>query len=231
MLALLLQLALCAWTPKAPHAEIRSIGIIAALGDTCMFERVSDARFEWIAPPQATFLEISDWDIDDTVTAEITKLLSAHYKVQSIAIERQDFDTWTWNTLRRHIRELPVPEVPVDVYLLVLRDWRGDGIGDSGQQVGGLGLYRRDLGAGAERLGAFVSYRIVLMDIEDGNILASRPALMPSGSLPWLPASAALWPPTQNDLSAGQQRKLQSDFLALIDETLPDTLGRIGLSR
>ena len=82
------------------------------------------SRFEWISPPQASFLEISDWGIDDTVTAEITKLLSARYKVQSIAIEHQDFDTWTYDTLSRRIRELPVPETPIDAYLLILRDWR-----------------------------------------------------------------------------------------------------------
>ena len=216
--------------PAPTLAHVKSIGIIASIGDTCMFERVTASRFEWISPPQASFLEISDWGIDDTVTTEITKLLSARYKVQSIAIEHQDFDTWTWETLRRFIRELPVPEVPVDAYLLVLRDWRADGIGHSDHQVGGLGLYRRDLHDGGERLGAFASYRLVLMDAENGNLLATRPAIMPDGSLPRLHAARALWPRTQNDLNDTQRRELQTDFLELIGETLPNALGRIGLS-
>jgi hypothetical protein len=216
--------------PAPTLSHVKSIGIIASVGDTCMFERVPASRFGWIAPPQATFLEISDWGIDDTVTAEITKRLSARYKVQGIAIEHQDFDTWTWDTLGKFIRELPVPEVPVDAYLLVLRDWRGDGIGHSVHKVGGLGLYRRDLVGGNEKLGVFASYRLVLMDAENGNILASRTALMPDGSLPWLPAARAFWPHTQNDLSDAQRRELQADFLKLIGQTLPDALGRIGLS-
>jgi hypothetical protein len=216
--------------PTPTLAHIKSIGIIASVGDTCMFERVPASGFEWLAPPLAGFLEISDWGIDDGVTAEITKRLSARYRIQGIAIEHQDFDNWTWDSLRKFIRELPVPEVPVDVYLLVLRDWRADEIGYGAHQVGGLGLYRRDLVGGNERLGAFASYRLVLMDAENGNILASRSALMPDGSLPWLPASRALWPRTQNDLSDAQHRELQDDFLKLIDATLPDALGRIGLS-
>jgi hypothetical protein len=234
--ALLALFALCesgvsiARVPAPTLAHVKSIGIIASIGDTCMFERVPASRFEWIAPPQASFLEISDWGIDDTVTTEITKLLSARYKVQGIAIEHQDFDTWTWETLRRFIRELPVPEVPVDAYLLVLRDWRAEGIGHSDHQVGGLGLYRRDLHDGGERLGAFASYRLVLMDAENGNLLATRPAIMPDGSLPRLHAARALWPRTQNDLNDTQRRELQTDFLELIGETLPNALGRIGLS-
>jgi hypothetical protein len=216
--------------PTPTLAHVKSIGIITSIGDTCMFERVPASRFEWITPPQASFLEITDWGIDDTVATEITKLLSARYKVQSIAIEHQDFDTWTWETLRRHIRELPVPEVSVDAYLLVLRDWRADGIGHSDHQVGGLGLYRRDLRDGGERLGAFASYRLVLMDAENGNLLATRPAIMPDGSLPRAHATRALWPRTQNDFNDMQRRELQTDFLELIGETLPSALGRIGLS-
>ncbi|HEY2445637.1 MAG TPA: hypothetical protein VGI20_07870 [Rhizomicrobium sp.] len=216
--------------PAPSLAHIKSIGIIAAIGDTCMFERVPDSRFEWIAPPDASFLEISDWNLDDEVAAEVTDVLTQHYTVQDIAIEHQDFDTWTWDTLRRDIRELPVPVVPVDAYLLVLRDWRADEIGRTDHQLGGLGLYRRDLGAGKERLGVFASYRVVLMDAENGNILASQPALMPGNKLPWLPAAPSLWPRTQNDLTDAQRRELQTGFLKLVDETLAPALQRMGLT-
>jgi hypothetical protein len=228
--ATLAAVLLGAWAPKPPHVDIKSVGIIAAVGDTCMFEHIRNARFEWIGSPEASFLEISDWGIDDTVAKAVTAALSPRYRVQLIAIEHQDFNTWTYNSLARRIRELPMPEIPVDAYLLILRDWRGDEIGNSDHQLAGLGVYRRDLLHGA-RNGVFASYRLVLMEPDQGRIVASRAALLPNGHLPCLPVSSALWAPTQNDLSAGQKRKLQADFLALIDETLPDTLGRIGLSR
>ena len=122
ILAALLTIALCGAAPKTAKPNIQSIGIIAALGDTCMFERVPDTAFEWIAPPEGSFLEISDWGIDADVTNALTKLLGTHYRVQSIAIAHQDFDIWTWGSLARHVRELPLPEARIDAYLVVLRD-------------------------------------------------------------------------------------------------------------
>lgn len=222
-------MALGAVAPAPAQTHIHSLGLIIALGDTCMFERVPDSRFEWIAPPEASFLEISDWGIDEHVTNAITKSLATHYRVQAIEIEHQDFDTWKYESLARHIRELPIPEKPVDAYLVVLRDWQGDAIGGSDHQLGGLGLYRRDLPHGGEQLGAFASYRLVLADPDSGEAIASRAATLPDGRLPWLSASPALWPHTPNDLADAQRGTLRSDFIKLIDETLPRTLREIGL--
>ena len=215
--------------PGAQTPTIHSIGIIAALGDTCMFERVPDEAIEWIAPPQAGFLEISDWSIDEDVTNAIMTLLGRHYRVQSIAIEHQDFDAWTYHSLARHIRELPIPETPVDAYLLVLRDWRHDSIGNTDHEVGGLGLYRRDRRGGGTRFGVFASYRLVLLNANSGNLITSRPALSPDGRLPWLRAGSALWPQTPNDLTDAERQELRTDFLKLIDETLPHTLRKMNL--
>jgi hypothetical protein len=195
-----------------------------------MFERVPDRPFEWIAPPEASFLEISDWGIDEAVTRKIGVLLGPRYHVQPIDISHQDFDTWTYASLARYIRDLPLPETPVDAYLLVLRDWRGDEIGRSDHEVGGLGLYRRDFGGGRERLGAFASYRLLLANADTGDIIAEAPALLPNSGLPWLPATRSLWPPTQNDLTDAQRRVLQADLEKLIDATLPLALGKLGLT-
>jgi hypothetical protein len=194
-----------------------------------MFEHVADAAFQWIAPPRASFLEISDWGIDDFVTRDLANLLGPRVRLQSIQFSQQDFDTWTYASLARNIRELPLPETPVDAYLLVLRDWRGDEIGNTGHQVGGLGLYRRDLHGGGERFGVFASYRLLLADPDTGGVIAEAAALLPNGRLPWLPEPRSLWPRTQNDLTPAQRDTLRSDFAKLIDETLPPTLKRLGL--
>ncbi|HEY3778426.1 MAG TPA: hypothetical protein VGL35_10255 [Rhizomicrobium sp.] len=194
-----------------------------------MFERVPDRPFEWIAPPEASFLEISDWGIDAVVTRKIEDLLGPRYRVQAIDISHQDFDTWTNASITRHIRELPLPETPIDADLLVLRDWRSDAIGKSDHAVGGLGLYRRDFDGGRERLGVFASYRLVLADPDTGAIIAEAPALLSDGSLPWLSVATSLWPRTQNEITDAQRRVLRSDFLNLIDKTLPGTLDKLRL--
>jgi hypothetical protein len=222
-------LLLSAWGPKAPPAHIRSIGIIAALGDTCMFEQIPDTRFDWLLPPKAKFLEITDWGIDDEIIRSIDNLLGPHYKMQTIAIEHQDFDSWTYDSIGRHIRELPIPETPVDAYLLVLRDWRHDAIGGTNHQVGGLGFYRRDRDGHAGRFGVFASYRLVLVDADSGRLIASRPANIPHDRLPWLTTGASVWPRTPNDLTPAGKTELLADFNRLIAETLPTTLGSLGL--
>jgi hypothetical protein len=214
--------------PKSSSPRIRSVGIIAALGDTCMFERVPDTGFDWIAPPSADFLEISDWNIDAEVTNSITKRLKRRYMVQSLAIEAQDFDTWTYASLARHIREMPIPETPVDAYLLILRDWRHDAIGNTDHQVGGLGFYRQDRSGRGRRFSVFAAYRLVLLDANSGYLIVSRPALLPDGRLPWLPVPASLWPRTPNDLTNAQRTMLKTDFIALIDMALPYVLNQIG---
>jgi hypothetical protein len=193
-----------------------------------MFERVPGTALDWIEPPQASFLEISDWNIDNEVTNTIAKQFKPPYRLQPIAIEHQDFDAWTYSSLARHIRELPIPETPVDAYLLVLRDWQRDGIGNTDHQVGGLGLYRHDRPGGLRRFGAFASYRLVLLDANTGDLIASHPAVLHDRRLPWLPASASLWPPTPNDLNADQRGMLKSDFIELIDHTLPRALKQMG---
>ncbi|MGH6888794.1 MAG: hypothetical protein ACREHF_06315 [Rhizomicrobium sp.] len=194
-----------------------------------MFERVPNRPFEWIAPPQASFLEISDWGLDDAITRKIADLLGSRVRVQAIDISQQDFETWTYASLDRHIRELPLPETAVDAYLLVLRDWRGDEIGRSNHHVGGLGLYRRDLSGGRERLGVFASYRLLLVNPDTGEVIVEAPALLSDGHLPWLPAARSLWPRTQNDLTAARRHTLNEDFMKLIDETLPAALRKLGL--
>jgi hypothetical protein len=219
-----------AWAPKPPHIDIRSIGIIAAVGDTCMFEHVPERPFDWLRPPEASFLEISDWGIDDEVTKTIAATLGSAYRTQSIPIEHQDFDSWTYRSLTLRIRELPAPEIPVDAYLLVLRDWRADEIGRSTHQLGGLGLFRRDLPGGHKRQGVFASYRLVLMEPERGDIIASRPALLPNGHLPWLPTASALWPRTQNNLTDKQRETLQAKAVKLLEESVPATLKQLGFA-
>jgi hypothetical protein len=46
--------------------------IISAVGESFAFERVRPSTFEWFAPPDTRYLEISDWKIDDDVTREVT---------------------------------------------------------------------------------------------------------------------------------------------------------------
>jgi hypothetical protein len=203
-----------------PHTRIKTVAIISAVGESFMFEHVRAAPFEWIGAPDTSFLEISDWGMDDLVSREATMVLSKRFAVKPVKYEEADFDTWTWASLPRTIRELPLPEDDIDAYVLILRDWHPDEIGHSVHQIAGLGLYKRDLAG----LGVYAAYRIVVVDAHTYEVIASRRALTTDGRLPWGPTGPSLWPKTQNDVTDAQKTTLQAGLNALIDHTLAPTL-------
>ncbi len=209
-------------------ARIRTVAIISAVGESFAFERVRPSAFEWFAPPDTHYLEISDWKIDDDVTREVTALLSKRVAIKKVFFERADFGTWNYAILRQNIFKLN-GDPGIDAYILILRDWHYDAIGHSVHDLQGLGLYRRDQASGEASEGIYASYRIVVIDANTGAIFASRAAEMPDGSLPSMQTPPSLWPKTPNDLSATQQKLLSADLALLIEKTLPRTLAGMRL--
>jgi hypothetical protein len=205
----------------SPRTNIKTIAIISAIGESFMFEHVAASPLEWLGPPGTSFLEIGDWGLDARVAREAKQALSKKFAVEPVGFEEADFDTWTWPTLLQHIDELHGHDI--DAYVVILRDWRDDAIGGTAHQIAGLGLYRRDTGD-RQRIGVFACYRIAVIDAHHDSVLASRRIFTADGKLPWLPIAPALWPETQNDLTAAQTAILQSDTRALIDDTLTPAL-------
>jgi hypothetical protein len=210
-------------------ARIRTVAIISAVGESFAFEHVHPSAFEWFAPPDTRYLEISDWKIDDDVTREVTSLLPKRVTVKKVFFERADFGTWNYAILRQNIFKLN-GDPGIDAYILILRDWHYDAIGHSVHDLQGLGLYRRDATSGDGPEGIYASYRIVVMDANTGAIFASREADMPDGSLPWIRTAPSLWPKTPNDLTDAQQKSLSDDVALLIGKTLPRTLAGMKLA-
>jgi hypothetical protein len=210
-------------------ARIRTVAIISAVGESFAFERVHSSTFEWFAPPDAHYLEISDWKIDDDVTRAVTAILSKRVTIKKVFFQRVDFGTWNYAILRQNIFKLN-GDPGIDAYILILRDWHYDAIGNSVHDLQGLGLYRRDVLSGESPEGVYASYRIVVIDANTGAIFASRAAAMPDGSLPWMKTSQSLWPKTPNDLTDAQQKSLSADLALLIGETLLRTLAAMKLT-
>jgi hypothetical protein len=210
-------------------ARIRTVAIISAVGESFAFERVRPSTFEWFAPPDTRYLEISDWKIDDDVTRAVTAILSKRVAIKKVFFERVDFGTWNYANLRQNIFKLN-GDPGIDAYILILRDWHYDAISHSVHDLQGLGLYRRDAASGENPEGVYASYRIVVIDANTGAIFASCEAVMPDGSLPWMQTPASLWPKTPNDLTVAQQKLLSADLALLIGETLPRTLAAMKLT-
>jgi len=207
--------------------RIHTVAVISDVGHSFQFEHVRDRSGEWFGPPDAHFLEVSDWDLDTRITEDLSAALAARFAVRTVAFVPADFSSWDYSLLRSATLNLNA-DPAIDAYVLVLRDWRGDEIGGSVHDVGGLGLYRRDRARHA--IAVYACYRIVVVDALSGQTLASRAALMPDGTLPWLPVGASLWPRTQNDLTAVQAATLARLETRLIDATLLPTAAALGLA-
>jgi len=208
--------------------RIKTVAVISAVGHSFLFQHVTDTGFEWLGPPDAHFLEVSDWALDTDIAQQVTQALATEFTVKPVAFVPSDFSSWNDALLKRAALDLN-GDPAIDAYVFVLRDAHYDAIGHGVHDLGGLGLYRGD---GANTCyGVFASYRIVVVDALTGNTIASRAALMPDGSLPWLPVGASLWPKTPNDLSEAQRATLLADETRLIAATLPRTLAAMGLAR
>jgi hypothetical protein len=209
---------------------IRTVAVISALGNSFVFERVSDKQFALLAPPDSHFLEISDWALDQLIAKEVAAALAKHFTVKQIVFRPADFSTWDSSLLKQAALDLN-GDPAIDAYVLILRDWHWDEIGYGSHALGGLGFYRKDRETGHSKFAVFASYRIVVVDALTGDTIASREALLPDKTLPWLPTDASLWPKTQNDLTDEQRATLLADERKLVDATLLRTLVQMNLTR
>jgi hypothetical protein len=233
---LLIALFLCASGPYTSRLSppdlrnIRTVAVISALGNSFVFEHVPATPFAPLAPPDSKFLEVSDWALDPLIMKEVSAALAKRFTVKQIVFRPADFSTWDNSLLKEAALDLN-GDPAIDAYVLILRDWHWDEIGYGTHALGGLGFYRKDRPGWPSRYGVFASYRIVVVDALTGDTLASREALLPNKSLPWLPADAALWPKTPNDLTEAQRATLLADERKLVDATLLRTLIQMNLTR
>lgn len=209
---------------------IRTVAIISALGNSFVFERVHDNALTLLTPPDSKFLEVSDWALDPLIAKAVSAALAKRFTVKQIVFRPADFSTWDYSLLKSGTLGLN-GDPAIDAYVLILRDWHWDEIGYGAHALGGLGFYRKDRTTGHSKYGVFASYRIVVVDALTGDTIASREAQMPDKTLPWLPADAALWPKTPNDLTDAQRATLLAYETKLVDATLLRTLSQMNLAR
>ena len=142
---------------------IRTVAVISALGNSFVFERVTDTPFAALTPPDSKFLEISDWALDPLIAKETTAALARRFTVKTIVFRPADFSTWDYALLKSSALNLN-GDPAIDAYVLILRDWHWDEIGHGAHALGGLGFYRRDKPNGRSKFAVFASYRIVVVD-------------------------------------------------------------------
>ena len=92
ILPLLLGAAACATAPDEPVTNIKSLGIVSALGDEFKVITVGTTVFNNVN----TSGDVTDWNVDGMVLDALAQNLKGQYSVQTIAVDKQGMiDSYT----------------------------------------------------------------------------------------------------------------------------------------
>ena len=238
-LALLLAVTACA-APEPKTSGIKTIGIVSAMGDTVVYQRVGAVP----SHSETTSGDTSSWQLDDFVTNAIKAKLSARYTIVSIDADRAALrrprktdDALAFEpgpSVAQRLRAALKPGTPpVDAYLVVAAETAKDFIGPTPQRLTGLAIYRR-AGSGLQ---IYAVCDIYLIDahsfriIDTASLRLERDRMFGGGletvERPYRPLSKTLARETRWDEFSDAQRKLiaaafQNLLLDSLDFTLKD---------
>ncbi len=235
---LALALAGCVQTVQPQQlAQIRTIAIVTGFGERIEMSFVGLTVFTNRRDDAAV-----DWNIDGHFKQRAAAELGSRYRIQEVAYEPRN--------LRQPRQEVfgadpaialvqsVVPSGGVDALLYFGPAEFEDTLGRSSQYVGGLGLYgRSSFGFGQRQNVVFAAYRAVLLDGKTLQPIAQANALLPTsfnllsgfGSrIPNTPTSIEV-PDRYESLTAEQKAILRRHMFDLVNRTMPELLGDIGL--
>jgi hypothetical protein len=181
-LALLLAVSACtassgpAASPAAP--EIKTIGIVSAIGETVIYQRVGGVP----SHTETTWGDTLSWQLDDYVAETIKARLAPRYNIAPVDADpaalrrpRHADDALTFEpgpSVADRLRTALKPGTPpVDAYLVVMAESDKDFIGGTNHRLTGLAIYRR-AGSGLQ---IYAVCNMFLVDAHSFKIIASAP--------------------------------------------------------
>jgi hypothetical protein len=223
----------------AKHANIKTIGVIAALGDTLYNVRVGSTAFG----NARDTMDVADWKLDAFVTAETTQLLSGRFEIKPVTYDRADFtpkpSEWRgWSELDVEDvigRAKPSDGVAVDAYLVVHNQILNDMFAVTNQRFYAAGLHHRSGLFGDTMQGIFVAAMVVLVDARTRKEIDRSVLVVPGGESLFSNTTPAnrklkgdLW--TEDFVMTPEQREqAHQEFKSLIREALATSLPRVDL--
>ncbi len=242
---LILALSGCVADHRPPPdrlAEIKTIGVISAIGDRLTFETIGASVFG-----NVEVTEPVEWGIDQDVAGRIAAALPKRYTIAPVSYDAAAFDKIAWadesapaagfrDTARRRVEDvLRAAASPqgLDAYIVVTKATSAYAGGH--QILRGLGLVRGE-GAATHALAAYAIYDLSLIDGSKHVVIGRARASLPRATGFRLVQGAyrevgdALWAPSLAALPAPQQRRLRQTLLELIDQSIPLALAALGLT-
>jgi len=204
-------------------ARIKSIAIASAIGDNfCFYDKGG-----MLVPDKSTLLPIADWQIDNEAEAAVRKAVEGRFVVKDVPVDRA--------LLAKVGAKLATPPPflgalspgqDVDAYVLLLKA----PLTKDGQD--NLGLWHNS-SLLAEFTDAFATYLIVVVDAHTMKPILARFATMSAASARAYPDARVdnkLWPKTPGKLTPDAAAQLHQAISHLLDDSIPETLYRIGMT-
>jgi hypothetical protein len=207
-----------------PYRKYKSIAVASVLGDG-----LTEDGFGFMQMSHDHFvLPVPDWQLDARAEERVKKALAGHFEVHDADVDRAALSKISImsNDLKvnRDFSTLK-PSGDTDLWLLLMPASLPV---VSGHKAEGAGLYKVTGGAAA-----YVNYLMVLVDARSGAFLMSRlPTTSPdhAEAFAWRRIDKSVFPDKPPALSPAQAEQVKATITSLLDDTLDETVLRMGLT-
>jgi hypothetical protein len=204
-------------------AKIHTVGVISGFENTMTFKKIGVMVFG----NSEEKISIADWNINATVSDDISAALRNKFIVKPVANdaatfteESKDFRNW------KQKRFVSLPENnAIDAYIMILPSGEMDPLGSS-LNIEGLGFLNHERIFGSPKLALYAIYKVYIVDaktgarIDYGSARVHDSAFLSSAS-PYAPMEESAWPASVAQLSTEEKIKLKDQLIALIQKSLP----------
>ncbi|HLH88996.1 MAG TPA: hypothetical protein VKX28_11090 [Xanthobacteraceae bacterium] len=230
LLALLL-LAGCAPTSVEPGLmqAVKRVAVFSAIGDRFAIKKLGITVFQ----NDLKEMPIESWGIDDFVLGKVRSVLNGRFETRPAGFTRAGFDT-TGNNFTQIADAVRAQArgSDVDAYIIVTKG--SSQLAGTNQGVYGLGLLERS-GLGSPAVDLYALYWITVVDGRRFTVIANSPAYPLSETV--LSMKVIRGPSRELDtswmpqtLDAGQNLRLKSALMDLLDRNLPGTVAALKLT-
>lgn len=222
-----------------PLANVKSVAIISAIGDTVTLAYADEGGgfFNAVDPQR---IDSTSWGIDDAVTKQIADAIRGRFTVKKVAYNLADFTRIPWSPIPN--RQAPVEKQlwtlanpGVDAYFVVTKMQIADAVGQAGPNQSGLGLAREGGGMfSSDTITMYAIYTIRVIDARTFETLETEGAHLPkTGLLPRVPiveVDDSLWPGHASDVTPAKEAAIKTKMMALVQESIGSTLHYMNLA-
>jgi hypothetical protein len=214
----------------ADLAQVNSIGVICALGNTITLLRSGTSKTDKTGSSETAFAS-TGWDLDQQVIAYVSDQLMHRYVIQKVVYDPAQLANFDARNSEMTLGPISSKN-PVSAFLVVVpREVSDTGL-PRDVTLKGFGLFRHYRLLRRPQTILFAGYEMLLIDTNDFKVIASGRSMLPGNfaGAPERYAKAALWTENGAAPSADQKQELQQRLTKLVLDSLPHTLDALALT-